>query len=439
MKEVTEKEVSQIWQHQWLKRKGLLTEDGEPIEIIYPGRINDNQGADFCDAVIGGRRGISKGDIEIHRKSSDWRAHRHHHDASYNRVILHVVMQHNTGMATSLQDGTEIPVLALEKYLKVPPHQPGGQAYSRANLKMPCCKMVDRLGAVALGSRLDKAGEERFLAKSGRFQVELAQMEAGQCLYRGIMEALGYSRNKPQFLELAGRLPLQVMEAIMPGGMSAEECLLRQQALLLGMAGLLSLPCQEMVEEYTGNSPRLDHLRKCWDYYQRTDTMSPAEWHLFKVRPNNSPVRRLLAMSYLLVHFRPGGLLPGLVDLVRVAQAGRSGSTLEEALLVRTDYAGSGSAGTLLGRERVADIIVNVILPFTMAWGQLAARPELVKKAMALYDSYPRLSLNAVEKHMETQLDLGYNLINSARRQQGLIHLYHRWCTQGRCRDCGLS
>ncbi|MBM2825759.1 MAG: hypothetical protein HW402_1423 [Dehalococcoidales bacterium] len=437
-KDVTEKEVSQIWQYQWLNRKGLVTEDNEPIEIIYPGRINDNQGADFCDAVIARRMGIMKGDIEIHRKSSDWRTHRHHHDASYNRVILHVVMQHNTRIATSLQNGTEIPVLALEKYLKTPQHQPGGTVYPLANLKMPCRKVVAHLGKAALGGCLDEAGEERFLAKSGRFQAELAQMEASQCLYRGIMGALGYSRNKPQFLELAGRLPLRVLESIMDSGISGEGSLLRQQALLLGMAGLLSSPCQEIVEEQTGNGQWLDRLSRCWASYQRTDTMSPDDWHLFKVRPNNSPIRRLLAMSYLTNRFRPGGLLPGLIDLVREAPAGNGGS-MERALLVRTGYAGSGPISTLLGRGRAADIIVNVLLPFALAWGELAARPELGRKAMALYDGYSRLSINSVEKHMEAQLGLGHCLINSARRQQGLIHIYYRLCTQGRCQDCGLS
>jgi len=92
MNNLPESQIVKIWQHQLLDRAELVTEDGEPIEIIYPGRLNDDQGADFRDAVIATSRGLIKGDIELHVKSSGWQAHQHHRDPVYNRVILHVVM-----------------------------------------------------------------------------------------------------------------------------------------------------------------------------------------------------------------------------------------------------------------------------------------------------------------------------------------------------------
>ena len=90
-----EKEVVKIWQHRLSGKTELTTEAGELIKVIYPGRINDDRGADFRDAVIATSRGLIKGDIEVHVKSSDWQLHRHHHDPVYNRVILHVVMSHD--------------------------------------------------------------------------------------------------------------------------------------------------------------------------------------------------------------------------------------------------------------------------------------------------------------------------------------------------------
>lgn len=89
-----ESQIVKTWQHLLVHRTELTTERGEPIKIIYPGRINDEPGADFRDAVIATNRGLIKGDIEIHAKSSGWRAHRHHQNPVYNRVILHVVMWH---------------------------------------------------------------------------------------------------------------------------------------------------------------------------------------------------------------------------------------------------------------------------------------------------------------------------------------------------------
>ena len=88
----SESQIVKIWQQLLLDRTELNTESGEPLKIIYPGRVNDDRGADFRDTVIATSRGLTKGNIEINVKSSDWQAHRHHHDQVYNQVILHVVM-----------------------------------------------------------------------------------------------------------------------------------------------------------------------------------------------------------------------------------------------------------------------------------------------------------------------------------------------------------
>ncbi len=177
--------------------------------------------------------------------------------------------------------------------------------------------------------------------------------------------------------------------------------------------------------------------------------MSRDEWHLFKVRPSNLPIRRIVAMSYLILRFREKGMLEGAVNMVREASVDKGHHRLEEGLLVTTgDYraghfdfgSGSGiSRPTLLGSRRAADIVVNVLLPFTFAWSQLTSRPELEKKAFDLYHCYPKLAVNAVEKHMKNQLGLDGSLVNLARRQQGLIHIYNTLCTQGRCHGCPLS
>ena len=90
-----------------------------------------------------------------------------------------------------------------------------------------------------LAGFLDRAGDERFLAKAAEFRADLAQADSGQLLYCGIMGALGYSRNKVPYLELADRLPLATMESVVSGTASNKECITRLQALLIGTAGLL--------------------------------------------------------------------------------------------------------------------------------------------------------------------------------------------------------
>jgi hypothetical protein len=446
---IAENQIAEIWQQKLLDNSELVTEDGKAVKIIYPGRLNNEQGADFSDAVIAVNKELIRGDVEIHVRSGDWRNHKHHLDPVYNRVVLHVVMWHNGKEDTRLQNGRKVPVLALDKYIKIPVSQWRNSASGPAAVRLPCTRAAHYLDTSTIIEFLDKAGEERFLGKAARFQRELAQIGASQSLYCGVMEALGYSKNKLPFLELARRLPLRILESAVQGKISDGERLGRQQALLLGTAGLLSTRCRERFRENTLDSEWMDRLERIWDSSGQVKAMPSDAWHLFKVRPNNSPIRRLMAMSCLLLRYREKGLLEGLLGLVGEVPVSRGYYKLKRGLLVnaddcRTDHFGFNTAGgmaspTLLGNERAADITVNVLLPFSFAWSRVVSRPELEKKALDLYHLYPRLAENSIERHMAHQLGLRRGLVSLARWQQGLIHIYNNLCTQGRCGSCPLG
>ena len=403
---LSESQVSQVWQRQLLDKAGLATEDGLPLNVIYPGRPNDDRGPDFRDAVISANRILLKGDIEVHVRSSDWHGHGHDRDPYYNGVILHVVMRHNSHRVTALQNGREVPVLALEKYISFPPSTP----------QCPPCAMASH---ETIAEFLDEAGEVRFLGKVEGFRNRLEQTDADQVLFEGVMEALGYVKNRQPFLELARRLPLKILESVARSRVSDKTCLAHLQALLLGSAGFL---------------PRRRG-------HPIIEPMPPQSWYQFKVRPQNSPARRLLAMSHLLVRYRKRGLFDGLTGklVLPPKDEGRQEyDILEKAFTVVTADQ-TGRNVTLLGRERAAVITINVLLPFSYAWGQLTGRSGLQEKALDLYRHYPRREVNSIEKHMVCQLGLGRKLVGSAQRQQGLLHIYKNLCIQGKCGECALS
>jgi hypothetical protein len=444
---LSESQVIKIWQHLLLDRHELTTERGEPIKIIYSGRINDDRGADFRDAVIATSQGLMKGDIEVHIKSSGWRAHQHHHDPAYNRVILHVVMWHDSEGATTLENGKDAPILVLDKYTKSLTSQWSNRVSHPTTSVMPCFKNIEHLTTGTMAEFLDSTGKKRFLDKATKFQATLAKMGASQCLYQGIMGALGYSKNKLPFLELARRLPLQKL--MTQGKMSDEECLVQQQALLLGTAGLLPSQRSHWHQKGELGGEWIDKLERLWGSSPQTEAMSPDDWHLFKVRPNNFPVRRIVAMSYLIVRYRQEGIFEGVIDMVKEAALSQSPCRLKKGLVViasgywanHFDF-GSGSRAksqTLLGSSRASDIAVNVLLPFMVAWSRLTSQPEIEGKAFDLYHRYPKLVINSIERHMTNQFKLSSSLVNSAQRQQGLIHIYHTLCTQGRCSYCPLT
>ena len=444
---VAESQVVKIWQHQLLSRTELTTEGGEPIRIIYPGRVNDGRGADFRDVVIAISQRVIKGDIEVHVKSSAWQTHRHHCDPAYNRVILHVVMWHDTEEATNLQNGKSVPIIALDKYIKSPISRLN-QAYSPVSLSVPCLRAVENMPTAAISEILDTAGRERFIAKASRFEADLAHTEASQCLYQGMMGALGYSKNKLPCLELARRVPLQILESVVQGAVTDEECFAWQQALLLGMAGLLPSQRHSSYQINTSGDKWVDKLERLWAFSRQIEAMSQEDWHLFKVRPVNFPVRRIVAMSYLVLRYRGRGVLEGVVNILKEAPLSGGHVRLERGLLVTTggywashfDFGLPSGAKlpSLLGSGRAADVVVNVLLPFIAAWSKLNSQPELGRKAFALYCSYPKLAVNTVERHMRNQLGLSSNLVSSAVRQQGLIHIYNSRCTQGGCDCCSL-
>jgi hypothetical protein len=263
------------------------------------------------------------------------------------------------------------------------------------------------------------------------------------------MGALGYAKNKLPFLELARRLPLQVPESMTQGKMPDEECLAWQQALLLGTAGLLPSQRSNCPRENKSGDKWIDKLEKLWVSCHHGESMPDSAWHLFKVRPNNFPVHRIVAMSYLILRYQEKGILEEVVNMIQEAPLGKGHHQLVESLLVTTEGYWANhfdfgldsrlKARSLLGRRRAADIAVNVLLPFAVAWSKFTSQPELEQKSLKLYHSFPKLVDNTVERHMSSQLGLDSSIVNSARRQQGLIHIYNTLCTQGKCHCCPVG
>jgi hypothetical protein len=431
--------VVKLWLRQLKRRRHLTDCEGGPVEVVYPGRPNDGRGGDFRDAVIASGRENQQGFIEVHTRSSGWQTHGHHLDPLYNQVVLHVALEQDRAGNTVLENGKKVPTIVLNN--NATPSVPPGKAERR----WACGNLVRKPRLETLMRALDRAGQRRFAAKAARFQLPMTPREIGQDLYQGMVEALGYTKNQTPFRELSRRAPLKLLAAWLDIEKSEEDSLIDLQSLLLGSAGLL--PSQRSLE--AADNEYVSRLERRWADFPPRKAMPFSEWELFKVRPGNYPVRRIIALSHWLRRYRLDGWFQSLLDLVRQTPAGRVHIDLESALLVaaegywacRYDF-GLPSAVTLsralLGRQRAAEIIINVILPFTFSQSQMAAEPMLGQKVREIYTSYPRLAVNAIERHMQRQLAIGPDLLNSACRQQGLIQIYKAYCTQGKCGECGL-
>jgi hypothetical protein len=427
---ITERIVSRLWQSHLVRYP--VTDTGEWLHIIFPGRVSNTSGCDFKDAVFTMNGNIINGNIEVHSRSGHWYSHGHHQDPKYNNIALHVVWQQDSQTPTMLQDGRAIPTICLGSFV----HGPLDELLNlTANSPISCPAVSRYSNSDGLNKLLTTTGVKRFKAKSNLFRKALNKEDAGQVLYQGIARALGYAQNAEPCQELARRLPISKL--IKTGKPAADFV---QQALLLGHAGLLPSQRHRSLKDR-----EVAKLEKIWQSAGITEAMKESDWCFFRVRPDNFPTRRLIALSCLISLYHKSGLLKGVLRLVKKAPAGSEHRWLANGLAVagrgywenHFDFGiVIGRASALIGYEKASAIIINSILPFAAAWGELDSDSKLKKKAGEIYRRYPGTGDNELTRYMKQQLRFRLDTRLSACQQQGLIHLFNTCCRRRNCARC---
>ena len=387
---VREDAVARLWSRAHTLSHGLKTEQGTPFRVVYPGRPGGPAGPDFVDSVIetsGGER--ITGDVELHVSAPDWYRHGHHNDPAYNGVILHVVMRTAGRKASSHQSGTTVPIVELSGE---PSASGDGAGLLLASLKSASDSEIEE--------RLDRAGEMRFLAKSGGYAMELRDGDADQVLYAALLEGLGYAANRRPFRLLAGAVPYSRLAALRDE--PAATRLLAIKALLLHGAGMID-------RAPPGDLPAISALLR------RLTLRRPirkGEWTTSGVRPANHPARRILGAACIVDRLMDLGPAESIAGPVRRDDAKGLSSMLSERPFV--------------GAGRARELAANVALPLTHTLGSLRGDRELAGASLEMFGRLPALQENAVTREMRRILAEAGKSIGpgGATRQQGLIHFY---------------
>src|SRR5918912_2870388 len=88
----SEAELALAWETRAYTPAELCDSSGRRLRVIFPGRRWGGPGPDFVGALLVSAAGdLVRGDVEVHTRASDWRAHGHARDPNYAAVVLHVV------------------------------------------------------------------------------------------------------------------------------------------------------------------------------------------------------------------------------------------------------------------------------------------------------------------------------------------------------------
>ena len=419
-----------IWDAQHFQR-GLKTISDESISVMFCGNWNTDEGPDFKNAVIKIGDEVLRGDVEIHLNTYDWIAHKHNDNPTFNNVILHVVYNHNGKYShTICENGKKIEILQLKNNLD--------EEVSKLLQKYEPKKFLetDRDCSFFASNNAEQLlynlGFERFEKKIKRFSAELHFSDFNQIFMQGLFEALGYSKNKQQLLQLALEYKYSDLKKYKEAGMSKDELI----SILLCSSDLVNhLPVSfapeyklKWSELYTKQNFAKKHL--------------DINWKLFRIRPVNHPAVRVVQLAELLYDKIGTSLFNELLKIFSFSEDEFKLNLFKRKLYNFFDVQIAFLPENYrIGKSRIDIVLINIILPLIVLYSRKMVYPELEKTALKVYAEYKGLQRNAVISSMEKFMnDAQIKVVRKkAITQQGILALYYNFCLHHNCRLCELN
>lgn len=404
-----------IWQYQYFNTSALLTEKGEPLQIIYPGHYNSNQGPDFQDARIRIEDTLLAGSVELHLQSSGWNRHRHQHDVNYNNVILHVVWEDDEKQSTT------VPVLVLQHRVAKPLLRQYFDWMQRPS-QIPCSGGVASVKDLVWMKWKERLVAERLQRKS-EYVLQLLHNNHyhwEEVFWQLLARNFGLKVNADAFENIARSLPLTVLAR-------HKNQLTTLEALLLGQARLLE-------GTFTGDYPQL--LQREYYFYQHKYQLvqPPNQVHFLRMRPASFPTIRLAQLAMLLYNAS---------HLFAWAKETESMDAIAARLNVKAnDYwhyhyrpdEPSPFKEKRLGESMVNNILINTIVPALFTYGLYHQEQHYKDKALQWLETITAEKNSII--HNWQQLGIA---VDNAWHSQSLTELKTQYCDKKRCLDCSVG
>lgn len=410
-------------------RKGcrLLLTDGRVAEVVQPGVLNHSSGPDFSFARMRVDGKVWAGDVEMHRRASDWFRHGHDGDSGYDAVILHVVCE-DDGMVCKKngEHPAQVVMRVPEVFGQVLEALCAeGEPYLQCGLAKG---FLGGLQGVLRDSWIEALLTMRYSRRAEGVKALLDRLHGNwrQTAFAVLARSLGFGVNGEAMEALAASVPLSVLERHSGN-------LFQLEALLMGRAGLLPEKGDEAPDDYCRR------LVAEYGFLGRKYGLEPLcelGWKLRRVRPANMPQRRVA----LLAAFCAGGFT--LLDDLLGCDGGVKGVM---GLLGRgvSDYwqghygfgrvtggAKGALSGGLTGSSREL-VCINGVVTLLYAYGLYEKREELCAMAEEL------LGELKAEATADTRMwrEQGFE-VRCAADSQALHFLYGEYCSANRCAEC---
>lgn len=419
---VKERFLHFIWQYKFFHQATYLS-SGELVECLSPGTYNTDAGPDFLAAKIRINGVLWVGNVEIHVKASDWFVHHHDQDASYDSIILHVVLFNDRTIYR--KKGEVIPCLSLEPIMS----QKQLIRYEKLlqNKKLACQSLAGELQAFTIVKCMEQMGIARLQYKANLVEKEweFRQRHWEACFFTFLCRSFGGKVNANCFEQLSRSIPLNALAR-------QKTDLKDLEAIFFGQAGFL-----ENNENVQTKDEYLNDLRRRYKYLQIKYSLKPmkmSQWKLLRMRPNNFPLVRLSQLANLT--FRSTHLFSNLMDSGNLKDLFQL-LECEASAYWKTHYHFDKIVkpkSVILGEQMKLTIIINAILPILFLYGRRRGKPDLCEKALELLESLPP-EMNSVVRIFK---NAGIKA-RTALHSQAILHLYNEYCLKKKCLDCGIG
>jgi len=414
-----------VWQHQYFDKSELRTCQGENLMVLSAGYGNTDSGPDFMNARIRIGNIIWYGHVEIHLKSSDWIMHRHHRNAAYDNVILHVVWENDRPITRT--DHSEIPTLELRQRtdLKLLDKYISLVNTGNPEIQPACHETLRFIPEVIYLSMLEATLITRLQKKAREILKILAQCKGDweETTFRILCQNFGFKLNADAFMELGKSIPFKILK-------KHADNLFQIEALLFGQAGMLEADYQdqyarELQKEYSFLSVKYDltHHR-----------LNPVIWKFLRTRPANFPTIRIAQLAKFISSvpyiFSLFSETESSEHLMNILNASPSEYWQKHYTF---DKLRSGS-GAKVGKESINNILINTVVPIIAAVAVERDNEALMDRAIAFLEKIPGEN-NRITKMWN---HIGLNL-DHAGDTQAAIELFNSYCTKRLCLHCRIG